>query len=242
MKGTRVRDQYAGDVSDYLKFAFLRALALSDRRLGVAWYYAPGDDGRPDGRHTEWQDDTAWASLDQALHAGLRTLPERSIAALERAPIWPRGTLFHREPMPARASRVSWAIQKRAALADTDIVFLDPDNGLGKETPKHAAWPEIRALRHPGRTLVFITFPGRTKPHAVLLQELHDRLVGETGANRVATLCTNVSVPRAADSSSLVQRQRWFTLVDPDDTLLARAKAFSEAMSALPRATARLTL
>lgn len=235
-----MRDQYAGDVSDYFKFSFLRALASRDRRLGVAWYYAPGDDGRPDGRHTEWQDDATLANLDKELHAWLRTLPERSVAALEQAPIWPPGTMFHREPMPLRASRVSWAAQKRAALTNADIVFLDPDNGLGKETPKHAAWPELRALRHPGRTLTFITFPGRTKPHAVLLQELHNRLVGETGANGVATLCTNVSVPRAADSSSLVQRQRWFTLVDPDEILLARAQAFSEAMSALPRVTARL--
>lgn len=35
-----MRDQYAGDVSDFLKFAFLRALAGEDRILGIAWYYA----------------------------------------------------------------------------------------------------------------------------------------------------------------------------------------------------------
>jgi len=237
-----VRDQYAGDVSDYLKFAFLRALAQSDRRLGVAWYYAPGNDGRPDGRHTEWQDDPAWVGLDKALHSGLRVLPVRSVAALQEASIWPQGTLFHREPVPPRASRSSWAAQKRAALTGADIVFLDPDNGLGKETSKHAAWPELHALRHPGRALVFIAFPGRSKPHAVLLQELHDRLIGEIGTNDVATLCTNVSVPRAEGSKSLVQRQRWFTLVDPDDILLARAQAFSEVMSALPRVTGRLVV
>ena len=39
-----MRDQYAGNVSDVLKFAFLRALAGADRALGIAWYYAPGDD------------------------------------------------------------------------------------------------------------------------------------------------------------------------------------------------------
>jgi hypothetical protein len=44
-----MRDQYAGDVSDVLKFAFLRALVGTDRRLGIAWYYVPGDDGRADG-------------------------------------------------------------------------------------------------------------------------------------------------------------------------------------------------
>ncbi|WP_155268936.1 hypothetical protein [Brucella intermedia] len=47
-----MRDQYAGEVSDVLKFALLRALARQDRTLGVVWYYAPGDDGR----HLEWRD------------------------------------------------------------------------------------------------------------------------------------------------------------------------------------------
>jgi hypothetical protein len=45
-----MRDQYAGDISDVLKFAFLGTLAGTDRRLGIAWYYLSGDDGRPDGR------------------------------------------------------------------------------------------------------------------------------------------------------------------------------------------------
>ncbi len=48
-----MRDQYAGDVSDVLNFAFLRALAGQDRTLGVAWYFAPGDDRRADERHLE---------------------------------------------------------------------------------------------------------------------------------------------------------------------------------------------
>src|SRR6478735_2674103 len=80
--GAHMRDQYAGDVSDVLKFAFLRALAGTDRKLGIAWYYAPGDDGGPDGRHLEWRNEPAWRLLDNELHAGLATLPERSIAAL----------------------------------------------------------------------------------------------------------------------------------------------------------------
>jgi hypothetical protein len=77
-----MRDQYAGDVSDVLKFAFLRALVGTDRTLGIAWYYAPGDDGRADGRHLEWRDEAAWRLLDEKLHAGLAALPERSIVAL----------------------------------------------------------------------------------------------------------------------------------------------------------------
>jgi hypothetical protein len=55
-----MRDQYVGDISDFLKFAFLRVLADTDRKLGIAWYYTPGNDGRADGRHLEWRDEPHW--------------------------------------------------------------------------------------------------------------------------------------------------------------------------------------
>ncbi len=48
---------------------------------------------------------------------------------MERAAIWPASALFHREPIPSPALRHAWSAQKRAALDDADIVFLDPDNG-----------------------------------------------------------------------------------------------------------------
>jgi hypothetical protein len=154
-----MRDQYAGDVSDVLKFAFLRALAGADRRLGIAWYYVPGDDGRADGRHLEWRDEPAWRRLlDEELHTALKTLPERSVAALERAAILPTDTLFHREPVPPRGERRSaWGAGKRSTLDAARIVFLDPDTGIGEETEKYATYSEIQQLRKPERAIVIIS-------------------------------------------------------------------------------------
>ncbi|MCQ4189038.1 hypothetical protein [Methylocystis suflitae] len=233
-----MRDQYAGDVSDVLKFAFLRALAGVDRTLGIAWYYAPGDDRRPDGRHLEWRGEEAWRLLDEELHAGLATLPERSIAALEQAAIWPEGTLFHRDPMPSRIERNAWALRKRSTLDGANIVFLDPDNGLGVETEKHATLSEIRPLRKPGRAVVFITFPGRSMTHDALLRQLHEQLTAEADVENIFTLRTNVSVPRAPGAHSYVQRQRWFTIVDADAEVIARARAFALALESVPRVRA----
>ena len=34
-----MRDQFAGDISDLRKFAFLRAVTPDKSQLGVAWYY-----------------------------------------------------------------------------------------------------------------------------------------------------------------------------------------------------------
>ena len=69
-----MRDQYVGDISDVLKFAFLCSLTGNDRTLGIAWYYVPFDDGRPDGRHLEWKHEPAWRELDAPLHTGLSNL------------------------------------------------------------------------------------------------------------------------------------------------------------------------
>jgi hypothetical protein len=235
-----MRDQYAGDVSDVIKFAFLRALTGNDRKLGIAWYYAPSNDGGPDGRHIEWREDEAWRLLDEQLHAGLASLPERSIAALEQAPIWPSGALFHREPMPARIERGDWAARKRNALDGADVVFLDPDTGVGGETEKHATYTEIRLLRRPGRAIVFITFPGRSMKHDALVVHLHKRLMDEVGASNIVTLRTNVSVQTKPGSRSYVQRQRWFTVVDTTPQLTARSQAFATALCSVRRVTARL--
>lgn len=229
-----MRDQYAGDVSDFLKIAFLRALTDTDRTLGVAWYYNQQKDEGPDGRHLEWREEPAWCQLDPQLHKGLSTLPERSVAALEDAAIWPKGTVFHREPITDKKLRNSWAVKKRTALNDANIVFLDPDNGIGGETNKHATFSEIRLLRKHVRAIVFITFPGRSMKHDALLQQLHERLVVEADVENIVTLRTNVSVP-IPDKRRVVQRARWFTVVDPDNTLIDRTNAFSEAIKIVPR-------
>jgi hypothetical protein len=238
--GAGMRDQYAGDVSDFLKFALLRVLAGSDRRLGVAWYYVPGDDGRADGRHLEWRGEVGWKALDAVLHAELSALEIRTVAALEFLAIWPPGAIFHNDPMSPKAERAEWCRRKREILEPADLVFVDPDNGLGNETKKHATLAEVRKLRRAGRAIVLITFPGRSTTHDLLLAKLHERLRDEADADDVVTLRTNVSVPRSEGSASFVQRQRWFTIVDPGDVLLERASGFVEALNAIPRVSAVL--
>lgn len=236
-----MRDQYAGDISDAIKFSLLRRLAGGGRRLGIAWYYVPGDDGRPDGRHLEWQGERAWEYLDPAI-VQLHGLRQRSIEELERLSFWPPGTVFYREPVPGRFQRKGWAERKRHSLETADIVFLDPDNGLGNKTSKHATFEELKLMRRPGRALVIITFPGRSKPHVELVKDLHKRLGDEIGSDSIATLRTNISVPANAGSSVFVQRQRWLTVIDADRDLITRLQAFAIDLSKVPKLKAILDL
>jgi hypothetical protein len=77
-------------------------------------------------------------------------------------------------------------------------------------------------------------------PHDALVQRPHERLSVEADARVIVTLRTNVSVPRTEGSRSYVQRQRWFTIVDPDAELIARARMFADALVFVPCVRARL--
>ena len=226
-----MRDQYAGDVSDLFKLAFLRALAGHERKLGVAWYYVPEHDGRPDGRHTEHRLETRWRSLDADLHRELAALQERSVESLERLPVWPAGTLFHRAPVAVR-DRSAWVDGMARTLAEADLVFLDPDNGIGSDPKKHARLTDIAALRRDGRCVTVIKFPQFNLNHGVQLENLH-RALGSVGFKKGATLVTSVSVPTAPGSASVVPRARFLALAGEDETLLLRLGKFHERLAAM---------
>jgi len=139
--------------------------------------------------------------------------------------------------MPPLAERIAWGARKRKELDGADLVFLDPDTGIGKASEKHATFSEIRLLRKPKRAIVIITFPHQGKKHDVQLARLHERLAAETHEN-IVTLRTSVSVPTAA--GKYVPRVRWFTVVDADAELHYRAREFETALKSVRRVTAQL--
>lgn len=234
-----MRDQYAGDISDLIKYSLLRALAGSDRSLGVAWYFNLAHDGGTDGQHIEHMAEDKWARLDSDVSTALAGLSERSVAALEHLTIWPAGTRFHREPVAIHPHRTEWARHCASQLEHCNLVFLDPDNGLGKGSRRHATVDEIKLLRRPlDRALVIIKFPGRV-PFADQERTYHAFLRSETGSQAVTTLRTSVVVRKRPGLS--VTSFRWFTLVDHDPTLLARLRSFASLLNSIPGARAHLS-
>jgi hypothetical protein len=224
-----MRDQYAGDISDYLKFAFLRAIVSEDRRLGVAWYYVPENDGRADGRHLEYQREPGWEKLDGEVHSQLTVLKERKVAELERLAFWPSNTLFHRAPVP-KDKRDEWVGGRIEAMGDAKVVFLDPDNGLGRGARKHARLADLIALHREDRALAIIKFPGRNKSHPEQISELHQSL-RKAGLSDPVTVITCVSVRNG--STARIPRHRFFTIAGADQEIKRRANAFAKRLLAL---------
>lgn len=228
-----MRDQYAGDVSDYLKFAFLRAVASEYGSLGIGWYYVPGHDGRSDGRHTEYLAEPAWRQLDALLYNALGKLRQRKVTSLERLTFWPKGTVFHRTPV-ASLSRNDWVKAMALALEKPNLVFLDPDNGLGKHRTKHARITDLVALKRPRRALAIIKFPGRHATHATQIANLHQQLV-DAGFRSPITVSTCVQI--VSQTGRTVPRHRFFTLVDATAAARQQVLNFADRLNELDRTT-----
>lgn len=203
-----MQDRYAGDVGDFGKLGLLRQLTAGTPplRLGVLWYRVQDESHNNDGRHTSYltSDAKQHADLracDPALATALARLiasGQRSIADLERAANLPPGTRFHSTPLGLAGTAVAdrprtreaWFTTALTAVQDTDIVFLDPDNGLEARSAtqgqakivKYARYADLEALRAAGHSLVVYHHLGRTGgTHPEQVTTLRDTLAQRLG-------------------------------------------------------------
>ncbi len=134
-----MQDRYAGDIGDYVKLALLRSLS-PDLTLGVAWYLYPDEGHNADGRHISYlSHPERWRHLDPDLFARLvETVgSNRSVSALEDCSALPHAVFASEQittcfvPAGSRcAMRRQWFSDTMEKLAECDLVFADPDNGL----------------------------------------------------------------------------------------------------------------
>jgi hypothetical protein len=189
--GKRVRHNFVNDIGDYAKYALLRALCAGGQpgvRLGVIWYLTEHVERNNDGRKRAHLVTTGWEDLDPDLLARMRQVedtvpsPDRlNVSLIEAAGILPPGTAYFSEPLPCSlgtaqqriAQRADWFERARKAVADCDLAFLDPDNGLEvRSVPvtsplsaKYATVAEVAALLQPGAGVVLYQHGSRTPWH-----------------------------------------------------------------------------
>lgn len=140
-----MQDAYVGDIGDFAKYGLLRAIC-GEKRLGVAWYLHPSPKQTAgqhvgDGRHTKYLSDSEkWRDLDPELFDTLRGLVRgghRNVTRIEDSGLLGEAEFagepldIRRVPIAARAAwRDRWFEGVTSRLADCDLIFADPDNGL----------------------------------------------------------------------------------------------------------------
>jgi hypothetical protein len=184
-----MKEQYVGDISDYRKYALLRALAgRGENRIGVCWMLTPSDE-RPDGGKLGYLfQPERYRQFDPELFDILRhaaTEPgRRRLKTIEDSGVIPAARYFN-APLPQLpAEREAYMADCRSGFAGTDLIFFDPDNGLDvpstkrgrKEALKYVFLDEVAAVYKQGKSVVVYQHFGR-KPRDAFLTGLADRLL-----------------------------------------------------------------
>ena len=194
-----MQDHFVGDVGDFANNGLLRWLTgMHGPRmdaplpLGVAWYY--NHDACRDGNFTSYLDDTPanWHRFevcDPILYDALMDLfrnDNRSVEALEQIGILPQGTAYHRELLCWRTVREAWLNGALRETADSQLVFVNPDNGIvsgqiSPSSPKHVSMGELSEFAAKGKSLVVYHHLGRRGAHIGQIGDIREALRRELG-------------------------------------------------------------
>ncbi len=196
-----MQNRYTGDIGDFVKYGLLRAIAPG-LRLGVAWYLFPDESHKEDGRHIAYLEaPESWRHRDPLLFDVLaRIVSEgrREVGAIEYSGLlgdaWFASEIlaFDGSSIAERRTwRKKWFIDVLSQLADCDVIFADPDNGLSEDDRfsfgkvkdwKRLPLNEAKALAE-GRTAVLYHHNTRRKGgHALEI----DYWIGHLGAGTLA--------------------------------------------------------
>jgi len=169
-----MKNQYFGDINDYLKYGLLRCFNDADLRIGVCWMLTP-DDTRSDGRKISYlSDPNRWRALDPPLFDSLAAAirkNSRCVSHFQNSELL-RNSSFSNALVPDHpSSRERWLTSSLRKLGDVDLLFFDPDNGIEvpsvrcgrKGSCKYLYWDEVRKAWAQGASLIIFQHFSREK-------------------------------------------------------------------------------
>ncbi|MGB3900116.1 MAG: hypothetical protein WA973_16385 [Mesorhizobium sp.] len=167
-----MKHQYVGDISDYRKYALLRALSSGGaNRVGVCWMLTPDDGGTDGGKLAYLQQPDRHRCFDPALfdilaHAAGEPDRRRLQSIEDSGAI--AGALYYNETLPDDiVGRAAFMERCATEFHDAELVFFDPDNGLEvslpkgrKNSSKYLYLDEVAAFYEAGKSLlIYQHFP-----------------------------------------------------------------------------------
>lgn len=186
-----VKNQYFGDINDYMKYGLIRLLTNSGQvRTAICWMLTTND-GNTDGKFIDYlRKPDSWRHYDPSLYDRLRHIVlERNVREVYAAQS--NGILPNCEFYPTLLSdnpeiRVSYFEGFERVSKGCDLIFFDPDNGLEvkskpygrKHSSKYLYWREVRKFFNAGHSLlIYQHFPRVNRDRFIesKAQEVEDR-------------------------------------------------------------------
>lgn len=137
-----MKNQYIGDIGDYGKYGMLRMLLKdTNLNLGINWYLSPNDT-RNDGNINAYLKDGKYRNCDTELFDYLKYIAfkeNKSVKEIEEKNIIGDNITFYSEFLffedklyydERKEIRKKWHKRALEKLNTSDVVFIDPDNGV----------------------------------------------------------------------------------------------------------------
>lgn len=136
-----MKNQYIGDIGDYGKYGMLRMLRNINLNVGINWYLTPNDT-RNDGNINTYLKDGKYRNCDAELFDFLKYIAfkeDKSIKEIEERKILGNNVTFYSDFLTfedeinfenRREIRKDWHRKALEKLDASDVVFIDPDNGV----------------------------------------------------------------------------------------------------------------
>jgi hypothetical protein len=183
-----VKNQYFGDINDYSKYGLLRAFGAS-LEIAVIWMLT-ADDGSGHGNRTQYLESGTIGHHDPELFAWLtnwyRAGARHNVALIEQSGLLPNCRFFNEIVPDESSARAAWFDRVREFAHGSDLVFLDPDNGLpgqsrkpgAKSSSKYVRWEEVGTLYEDGHSLLIYQHFARVERRPFIngkLREIYKR-------------------------------------------------------------------
>ncbi|MBZ9963746.1 hypothetical protein [Mesorhizobium sp. BR1-1-2] len=175
-----MKHQYVGDVSDYRKYALLRALSWGGaNRIGVCWMLTPSDGGSDGGKLAYLQQPDRYRHFDPELFDTLAHAADqpdrRQLQTIEDSGVI-LGAAYLNELLPDDLSgRAVFMERCLSSFHSVELVFFDPDNGLEtslskgrKNSSKYLYLDEVAAFYASGKSLLIYQHFPRVERRAFL--------------------------------------------------------------------------
>ena len=216
-----MKNQYEGDINDYLKYSLIAALARAspDTSVLVCWMLTEDDGGR-DGNLRSYLDKPGrFRAFDSTIFDGLKHLVAnglRHVEQIESAQLVAGARYFSTPLVDDRGARDAYFDAFWKMASQHRLLFFDPDNGLEvrskpkgrKNSAKYLYWDELALALDEGRSVVIYQHFPRVKRKSYLDAQL--TLIEEcsTSGHNTFAVCNSKVAFLVASASNETDRLR----------------------------------
>lgn len=184
-----MQDKYTGDIGDFGKFHLLQCVEKTKLKLGINWYYTKPYNYKEmnNGDGSIKTKDIAMLDIDLSnkINKIFEKGSKRSIKDLENSKLLKTKKFYSAEVPQNSEKRMEWHSKAIRFFSDSDIIFLDPDNGLLSKQKTHktkyVTKDEINDYIKMKKTIILYSSRGRRKAC-----EYFNRFKNEFGAQIIA--------------------------------------------------------